>query len=190
MILSILILSIPERQNLLLELCNEFYRQIDGYGVKLFCDDRIGVTKGEKRNYCLQNCTSEYFAFFDDDDWPEPCYIKEVLKGLTHKPDCTSLRGLMTTDGLRPEIFEHSLKYPAWKTDHSNAIVHERTPNHLNAMRTDIGKQFKFPHTDHGEDHVWSAQIAEAELANGTKALKTEYYIDKIIYNYRFNSNK
>ena len=183
-VLTILIPTIPDRQHMLVSLCNELYRQIDGWGVKILPDDRINITIGEKRNYLLQSCTSEYFCFFDDDDWPEPTYVQDILKAISNKPDCASLRGIMTTNGDRPEIFEHSLRYKYWRESSTGNIRYERTNNHLNAIRTEIGQKFSFPNMSHGEDHRWSSALAESGL------LKNEYYIDKILYNYRYVSNK
>lgn len=184
MTLTILIPTLPDRQHMLISLCNELYKQIDGWGVKILPDDRKEPTIGEKRNALLQSVDTDYFCFIDDDDMVETWYIQEILKAISHKPDCVSLRGIITTNGERPEVFEHSLKYPYWKSNSTGNVLHERTPNHLNAMKTEIGKRFTFPNVSHGEDHSWSSQVSESGL------LKNEYYIDKILYNYRFISNK
>lgn len=139
---------------------------------------------GDKRNELLEKSLGEYVCFVDDDDWVSRDYVKTIMESIeANKPDCVSLRGEMTTDGQKPEIFEHSLKYDSWRTT-GNPIKYERYPNHLNAIRADIAKQFKFPSVSHGEDHNWSTQI------HNSKLLKTEVYIDKVLYQYRFISNK
>ena len=89
----------------------------------------------------------------------------------------------MTTNGENPEIFEHSLQYNEWKTT-DNFVKYERYPNHLNCMRADIAKQFHFPDKNFGEDHDWSKKVHESGL------LKNEFYTEKLLYHYRFISNK
>ena len=138
---------------------------------------------GTKRNRLLEVSKGEYVCFFDDDDLPSKDYISTLLEAIETKPDCVSLRGIMTTNGSNPEIFEHSLKYKAWKTT-KNKIKYERYPNHLNCIRADIAKQFKFPEVNHGEDYNWSKQLHESGL------LKNEYYTEKVLYYYKFVTNK
>ena len=67
-------------------------------------------TIGEKRNELLERARGEYIAFIDDDDMIGEDYIKCFVEGYEYKPDCYSLRGLMTWDGINPELFEHSIK--------------------------------------------------------------------------------
>jgi hypothetical protein len=89
----------------------------------------------------------------------------------------------MTTNGGNPEIFEHSLKYKQWRTT-TNEIKFERGINHLNLVRASIAKQFKFPEINHGEDHKWATKLQDSGL------LKTEYYIDEILYYYNYRTTK
>ena len=140
-------------------------------------------TIGNKRNYLMQSAKGEYLCFFDDDDMPSEDYIKELLKGIESVADCISLRGIMTTNGSNPEVFEHSLKYKSWRTT-KNEIKYERYPNHLNCIKSDIAKQIKFPEINHGEDYDWSKKLHESGL------LKSEYYTDKVLYHYKFVTNK
>lgn len=196
--LSILILTIKKRLDLLKSLLKEFENQISGdvvmaridrlrmikfkdVEILIYSDDVLSI--GEKRNTLLDMASGEYLCFFDDDDEPAKDYISTLLEAITHNPDCVSLRGIMTTNGLNPELFEHSLKYKEWKTT-KNEIKYERYPNHLNCIKSEIAKQIPFPNKNHGEDYDWSKKLHESGL------LKNEYYIDKVIYNYKFMTNK
>ena len=141
-------------------------------------------TIGEKRNLLLHRATGEYVCFFDDDDIPSKNYIEKIYEGIKSKADCLSLRGVITWDGERPEIFEHSIKYSEWKTNDTGDVKYERYPNHLNVIKSIIAKQFKFPEINHGEDIDWSMQMRDSGL------LKNEYYINEVLYHYQFNSVK
>ena len=149
----------------------------------LYTDDGT-KTIGAKRNQLLEWARGEYLCFFDDDDSPSKDYIKLIMEGIATGKDCVSLRGVITWDGERPELFEHSIKYPAYATNDTGAIKYERFPNHLNAIKSSIAKQFKFAEINHGEDTDFATQIKNSGL------IKTEHYIDSVIYHYNFKTNK
>jgi hypothetical protein len=185
--LSILILTINSRIDQFASLLEEFNVQVNKYDGKceiLWELDNGERTTGEKRNSLLERATGEYVAFFDDDDWPAPNYVSSILSAIKSKPDCCSLLGEMTTDGTNPELFEHSLKYREWKTNPHSHIRYERNPNHLNAIKSSIAKQMKFPNITFGEDKAWSDLLAKSGL------LKTESTIDTVIYYYRYITQK
>ena len=189
MILSILIPTIPERaasfNNLFFELNFQIEMQ-NAFGlVEIITDDSEKGIKsiGQKRNDLLNKATGEYVCFVDDDDKVANNYLRLILKALQNKPDCVSLKGVITTDGQMPRIFEHSIKYNEYKTTH-NLVTYERYPNHLNAIKHSIASQFKFPEINFGEDTDWATQINQSGL------LKKEYYIDEVIYYYNYISNK
>lgn len=194
MLLSILILTIEERYFEFNTIMSELSKQVVALSAKDGIDywEKIEIlkdprgpsfSKGEKRNDLLQSCTGEYFCFIDDDDMVSEIYIETLVRAIELKPDCVSLRGIFTNDGQNPEIFEHSLKYPEWRTT-TNEIKFERYPNHLNCIKSSIGKLFKFPPINHGEDHKWSMAVHESNL------LKNEYYTDQILYYYQYKSKK
>ena len=189
--LVILIPSLHERKEQRKALFEELSNQIVGCGLQnkatILSDvDDGSISVGTKRNDLIALAVlhnAEYIAFFDDDDWPGEKYIEVLWEGIKRGADCCSLRGHITVDGGEPEIFEHSLKYDAWKTT-SNEIKYERYPNHLNCIKTELAKQIKFPEKDFGEDHDWSKALHEAGL------LKKEHYSDEVIYHYRYKSEK
>lgn len=181
MILSILIPTMPERKELFYGLVNELESQIKDEDVEILANDRMDISIGEKRNILLQQAKGTYVAFFDDDDKPSEDYIETLLKAI--RPDCVSLRGLMTWNGKRPEIFEHSIKHKVYKTV-PGEIRYIRYPNHLNCIRADIAKQFTFPPKNHGEDTDWANKLFNSGL------LKRECYVNKILYYYNFLTRK
>jgi hypothetical protein len=186
-LLSILICSLFERELFLSTLYEEFKKQIGNQManvelVVLITDKTISI--GEKRNWLLNKANGEYLCFFDDDDMPTPNYIQLLVKALQGKPDCCSLKGIITFDGQNPEVFEHSIKYKEWKTTSNDNPKYERPPNHLNAIKSEIAKRFEFPEINHGEDSHWSEAIFKSGL------IQTESYIGEVLYNYLYISKK
>ncbi len=184
-LLSILIPTMPERAAMFNELMEEIYYQKQSFDVEVVIDSSpSGDTSiGRKRNDLMTRSTGEYVCFIDDDDMISKDYISDIMKALESKPDCVSLRGVITWDGQNPEIFEHSIKYKEYK-ETDNSIKYERYPNHLNVIKASIAKQFKFPKVNWGEDTDWATQI------NASGLLKTEHYIDQIIYYYDYKTTK
>lgn len=182
--LSILIPTLVKRREFCKSLQWELAKQKTDEVEVLAYEDSGEKTIGEKRNQLLEWAKGEYVAFIDDDDTVSKDYIELVLKGIKEGKDCISLRGVITFDGENPEIFEHSIKYDEYRTNDTGVPKYERFPNHLNAIKASIAKQFKFPEINHGEDTDWATQIKKSGL------IKTEHYIDKVIYHYQFVSRK
>jgi len=187
--LSILIPTLESRAYQLAYLLNTLNLQIleanafDKVEIKMVSDNGE-ASIGAKRNELLRMANGEYVCFVDDDDMVENHYIKTILNGLEAKPDCLSLRGVITWDSTNPEIFEHSIKYDAYRTNNTGEVKYERYPNHLNVIRSEIAKNFKFPEINHGEDTDWATQIYKSGV------LKNEFYIDKTLYHYQYKPNK
>lgn len=192
--LAILIPTLPERKESFESLCDSIVKQVTSCKLIYTVDVDIiydaaprGVLIGTKRNWLMSEAVkvgAEYVCFIDDDDKIQPNYISNVMEGINKGVDACSLRGIITWDGQNPEVFEHSIKYSEWKTNSTGDIKYFRCPNHLNAIKTSIASQFKFPEINREEDIDWSMQI----LASGL--IKTEHFIDEVIYNYEYVSNK
>jgi len=184
--LSILICSLESRVPQLHTLLDEIDRQIGDRRndvERLVLRDNGHQKTGYKRNALLDLAVGDYVCFIDDDDKISPNYVNILLEAIKTNTDCVSLKGVMTTSGNNPEVFEHSIKYKAYRTT-DNPIKYERYPNHLNCIRASIAKQFKFPEINHGEDYLWAKKIFESGL------IKTEFYTDEILYYYRYEPIK
>ena len=186
--LSILIPTLSSRANECMRLVDILLDQIEraelfGIVEVVTLYDSGEKTIGTKRNELIQMSKGEYVCFIDDDDEITTNYIDLIMEGIYKRVDCCSLRGVITWDGVKPEVFEHSIKYENYTTT-ENPIKYERYPNHLNCIRKSIAYDFKFPEINHGEDTDWASQIKRSGR------IKTEHYIDNVIYHYKFITNK
>lgn len=203
-LLSVIIPTTPERSDYLFRLSQQFVDQLgpieahnklalgDGYRIDeyqykdvqvIVCTDSGLYSTGQKRNWCLQQAKGKFVCSIDDDDKISDNYFELVLTGCRTNSDCCSMMGIIYEKNSPPRYFEHSLKYAKWDTRTPDPYgfadrLYERYPNHLNAIRTDIAKQFEFPGEFRGEDHMWSNKLHESGL------IKSEYYIKDVLYHY------
>lgn len=183
--LSILICSLESRKDYLENLKSILKPQLTQDIECIIDTDDGGMSIGDKRNKLLQRAKGDYVCFIDDDDEVSKDYVDKILSAIESTPDCCSLTGVITWDGERPEVFEHSIKYDAYKTNTNNEpIVYERFPNHLNTIRRAIAINYSFLPINHGEDTDWATQIFKAG------ELKTESEISEVLYHYKFRTNK
>lgn len=187
--LSILICHLENRKPFLERLLKILEVQKDvfplGY-IEIIMNPHPTDSIGKKRNDLLEAASGEYVSFIDDDDRVSIYYIPFIYEGVLKGVDCCSLTGEITEDGKNPQLFQHSIKYKEYKTNNiiGNKIKYERYPNHLNAIKSSIAKQFKFPEKNHGEDKAWADLIHESGL------IKTEHFINDVIYYYDFRRKK
>ena len=199
--LSILIPTTPDREVFLDKLLTDLGTQCDGIRFKIghissiliyqmnndvevivYNDNKI-VSIGDKRTILLRISKGEYVSCIDSDDEISRDYVSKIMKATETNPDCCSLLGVYTVDGTDPVLFEHSIKYKEWKTNHpNNPIRYERSPNHLNAIKREIAVKYDFIPVNNGEDRDWSVRIMPE--------LKTESYVDGVIYHYKYRTNK
>jgi glycosyltransferase involved in cell wall biosynthesis len=189
--LSILIPTLQGREDMCLNLVDNFLTQIERVSstddvevLTLF--DNGEKTTGTKRNELIDMSKGQYFCFVDDDDKVSNKYVELLLEGIAKGVDCCSLKGIITWNGRDPEIFEHSLKYKEYKTvgNEVGKRFYERYPNHLNCVKKEVVKDIRYSDISFREDTDWATKIHEAEV------LKTEHYIEQVLYHYLFNPHK
>lgn len=194
MLLNILICHTPNRYDFLKRLTGVLDTQLVKYKNQVEClvDDSRYKSIAKKRNDLVARTNAKYLCFIDDDDLIVENYIDLLMPGMRKDVDCCSLKGIITEDGQNPLVFEHSIKYDAYKTNPEGMPVrYERYPNHLNCVKTEKAKLFRFPeekhefgNANHGEDTSYATQMFKAGV------LKTEHYIDQVIYYYEYRRNK
>lgn len=184
-ILSILICTTIDRRELFKKLYYEFFVQTKDLPVEvLFEEDNKEISVGAKRQKLLLRAQGTHIMYFDSDDWPMTYYVEEILKALEKNPDCVGFLIAMTTNGQRPQVCCHSLKYKEWKGDGKTKIDgydYVRNVTHFNCVRRDIALQVGFKDLRFGEDKIYSDAV--------TKLCKTEVFINKKMFHYRY-SNK
>jgi glycosyltransferase involved in cell wall biosynthesis len=173
--LSILIPTLPQRRDMLNTLVAELTRQSDD--IEIITDNGIG-TVGAKRQRLLDKSTGAYICYIDDDDWITPDYLREILNALQSGPDAVGFRGWITTDGKKPKDFSISMLHEY--TERHN--MYFRFHNHLSPVRREIALSVGFKDMSYGEDHDYAVRMRAL--------IKTEVYIDKKLYHYRYVTKK
>jgi hypothetical protein len=183
---QILILTQKSRAPFLEQLLSLLEPQIAALGLRKF--DQVDLliredltlppgAPGDKREAMRQQSSGEYICFFDDDDLPAPDYISSILPLLDGVDQIGfQLQCYMANKLLAPTY--HSLSGSNW---YSNENGHYRDISHLNPMRRELALR-KPMSGGYGEDHRW------ADAMRGL--VKTEHYVDKILYHYIARSRK
>jgi len=179
--LSILICSLDRRKHLLDRLVECLRPQLsEAIEVLVETDDGL-MTIGEKRNLLVSRSSGRWVCFVDDDDLVSDDYCPSILKALESEPDCVGFIGRITVDGNERvwKHFHHSIRNTSWFEKNGHFF---RCPNHLNPIRRELVVQVPFPHRSFGEDHDFSLRIYPL--------LKSEVFIDKVLYRYLFRKQK
>jgi glycosyltransferase involved in cell wall biosynthesis len=175
--LSILIATLPQRVIMFNGLLAELANQAKGFDTEILSDSGIG-TVGAKRQRLLQAAKGAYICYIDDDDWITPDYLREILNALQSEPDAVGFRGWITTNGKKPKDFSISMLHEY--TERHN--MYFRFHNHLSPVRREIALSVGFKDMSYGEDHDYATRLRPL--------IKTEVYIDKKLYHYRYITKK
>ena len=179
-LLSILICTIPGREQKFQRLLSELRKQSEGHPVEILWDTRPAKSKGgpsigEKRQSLLLMASGRYVCYFDDDDMPSEDYIESILSAADRSPDVISFKLLCHFKG-GPVTAVHSIRY-AWK-ENVDGYRYVRSPHHLTPVLRDIALQVGFKDRIHGEDHDYSRGLFGK--------LKSEVFIDRHLYDYLY----
>jgi glycosyltransferase involved in cell wall biosynthesis len=185
--LSILIPTLPERENFLGMLMASFKDQLKNSDVEVIIDDTDqSISIGEKRNRLLDKAKGDYISFVDDDDIVSRDYVSSILYEITNMPDVIGMHLLHYHNYQLKGLTYHSLKYNKWwEEPHENypkLKKYYRNPNHLNPVKRELALKVKFPHINMGEDRDYSMRLLPL--------LKTEKMINHPIYAYLYRSFK
>lgn len=198
--LSILIPSIESRSSMLSDLACELIKQCgiiksikssveNGCRVLIISFDIVEIiiaidnkeiSTGAKRNLLLSLASNEYCTQIDDDDWPYPYYVEEVLKAIQNGTDCIGTKGIITTDGKNQIEWRLSKDYKNETIREGKNPVYLRTTNHISIVKRELALIAGFPDISNGEDKEFSIRL--------NPLLKTEYAIGVPLYHYRFLS--
>lgn len=183
-ILSILIATTICRRDLFKKLFLELFTQSRNLPVEvLYEEDNKTISVGAKRQKLLERAKGDYVCFFDSDDWPDQWYVVDLLDACYKKADCVGFLIFMTTNGQRPQVCCHSLRYKEWKGDGKTKIDgydYVRNVTHFNPVRREIALQVGFKDLRFGEDKIYSDAV--------TKLCETEVFINKKLFHYRYSN--
>lgn len=179
-VLSILLCTVENRAVIFARLHAEVLRQSEGKPVEVLvaCDAKQ-ISVGKKRQNLLEQATGEYICFIDDDDWIAPTYVDDILSALKSKPDCVGFKITCTTNGHNEESAITSMRYSNWREDY-DGYKHCRSIYHKSPHRRSIALKVGFQDLRYGEDRPYSMEVM--------KYVKTESFIDKVLYFYRFKT--
>ncbi|HWP92373.1 MAG TPA: glycosyltransferase [Thermodesulfobacteriota bacterium] len=180
---SILIPTLEDRKEQFDKLYGKLSKQItdnllqDEVEIVFLLDDKQ-QSIGSKRNKLIELAKGTFVAFIDDDDDVSNDYVRIICTAIKENPaiDCIGIKGITTFLGRKNHhIFIHSLQY---KSYFSKGGVYFRPPYHLNPIKREIARLYKFEEVNYYEDIDWAMRISRDQ------ALKKEYFIDSVIYYY------
>lgn len=177
---SILLCTVQNRATLFAKLHAEILRQSEGKPVEVLvaCDNKE-ISIGKKRQNLLTQATGDYCAFIDDDDFISPDYVDSILAALESNPDCVGFKITCTTNGANSQKAIASIRYSQWM-EGVDGFAHARSTYHKTPHLRSIGLKVGFPDLRYGEDRPYSAGLM--------RHVKTESFIDKVLYHYRFRT--
>ena len=174
-ILSILTPAVPSRFNVLKTLVDEFTRQIGESPVEhLVLMDNKRRTVGGKRDALLRAARGRYVTFCDDDDIPEPDYVRALLEAAEGLPDVITFRQRVSYNGQDGEV-EFKLGNP--NDGFKPGVVTKRNAWHVCAWRRELAVLSAFPASNYGEDWQYASRLCA--IPN----LK-EFHIPRILHTY------
>jgi hypothetical protein len=190
-ILSILIPTIPEREDMLSNLLHNLLLQIDDLStwhptlgeVQLHFDDRAsflngGPSIGEKRHWLVCHAKGKYLCFLDDDEDIAPNYIETLVRLCQNNSDVVTFRSLAKND-FYWTIIDMSLQNKLNEEANPDRII-KRPPWHVCPVKSEYAKQYNFEDLNYGEDWNWFEKVL--------RHCRTESHTDAVLHCYQHSS--
>lgn len=136
-----------------------------------------GMTRGQNRQAMVEEAAGEYINFVDDDDLVAADYVSSILPlldGVDYIGFQVQLYYGGPERGIKDKPTFHSLKYPQWFDTPEGWY---RDISHLNPIRRDLALQVKIE-GDGNEDVIFADRMRNLGI------VKTEHYVDKVMYHY------
>lgn len=156
-LLSILILSIPDRARTGIPVFNELCRQADELGgqVEVLCYlDNKSITVGDKWNALVESSRGEYIACIGDDDRVEPDFCSSIIEAIEYDPtvDVVCFDTTYYVDGKFVATVYWGIGY-RWQDKWDEGILW-RPPFERMAIRSKHKRACPYPSTWTGGDQV------------------------------------
>lgn len=192
MMLSILIPTIPQRNEMFTELYNEIMAQKAMVNsihpslgdIEVIVDSRgrfleTGISIGEKRESLVRLAQGKYSAFCDDDESVAPNYVESLLRLCNQNPDVCTFRAIVKVVDYWG-IVDMRLAYKV-NDQMSPEYTIRRPPWHMCPVKTMYAKIPNFQYINDAEDFEWMSKVLTM--------CTTEAHTDKIIFQYRHGSH-
>lgn len=178
---SILILTIPGREELLQRLLDCLEPQIEGNPEieMVIMQNHKDRTVGEARQVLLEKARGEYVCFVDDDDLVASDYAEKIFP-LLDGVDYVGFPVNTFRDGSFYATAYHSLKFKHWS---SGKMYAERDISHLNPIRRELALQSGME-GGYGEDGRFASRLRDLGI------VKSEHYIPETMYYYHIRTFK
>lgn len=186
-VLSILIATTPDRNEMFTRLYNELHRQLEfmqsfhtSLGeIEIIVDDSKrfldgGLSIGKKREALLMRSKGKYSCWLDSDDWISPMYLETLVRLCQHDRDVCTFRNMTKLEAYWM-VVDMSIHYPNDQPNPNYTV--RRKPWIVCPIRTEFAKLFKFPDSNYSEDSEWLDKV----LTRCTTEAKTE----QILHEYR-----
>jgi glycosyltransferase involved in cell wall biosynthesis len=186
-LLSILIPTIPERNERFTKLYNELMRQKtafetfhDSLGrveILVNADKRFldgGLSIGNKRNALVKSAEGKYLCFLDDDESIPGNYLESLMRLCYQGQDVCTFQALAKLQTFWA-LVDMRLAYKLNDQLNPNYTA-RRPPWHCCPVKSVFAKMFEFPDLNNAEDFVWMEKV----LACCT----TEAHTEAILYGY------
>lgn len=170
-LLSILIPSIPEREDELARLCSELQIQIITFGefhasigtCEVLVDDgksflEGGLSIGAKREALKNKATGKYLLYLDDDENIAPNYFETVMRLCSEDKDICTFKSIAKMDNYWMTV-DMSLAYS--ENEQANPEGIKRRPWHICPVRSYFAKLHSFDDINYGEDFKWMEQVLQ-----------------------------
>lgn len=172
--LSILIPSLLRRRDVFTRLMYVLHPQLT-HEVELLVDvDNGELSTGFKRQRLLHRSHGDYIAFIDDDDLVAYNYVEDILNSMDSKPDAIGFNSeVKSLQNGKTKLCKMSMEYDGFSNKDG---VYLRGIQHLNPVRRELALEIGFEDIRIDEDRQYCINIG--------KIIKTECYIDKVLYKY------
>lgn len=186
--LSVLMPTTPERNQMFTKLFNEVHRQAEFMQtfhktlgkVEILVDDSPrflngGLSVGKKRESLVQRATGQYLCFLDSDEEISPDYLETILRLCYQNKDVCTFKAMVKLSNFWAVVdMRLAFKYNEQITPDFTV---RRQPWHICAVRSEFAKKFDFSDKNNAEDFEWMEKVL-------TKC-HSEAHSDRIIFCYR-----
>jgi len=185
---EILILTQPSRQHFLVQLYWLLNPQLKGKDVSVttaLFDPAL--TLGANREKMRQAATGDYISFLDDDDLVAANFVDRIFP-LLDGADQIGFNVKCFSDKAELGTAFHSLQHGRWYQTVNGRLGgipggYYRDISHINPMRRELALRCPMA-GGIGEDCRWANDIRALGI------VKTEHYIDELLYFYLWRGNK